>query len=310
MTIKLRARPSISWLDPQGRWALASVFRERLMKRMQGQKGVFVTLTYDPQRNPTGRDLYRLQRDEQHVPLFLRRLSRRLGVSLKGQWVRKMEFQQNGNVHFHLIILGRRWIDHKILAEAWGHGFVHVKSLTRSHVDYLAKYVAKGGDVPPWLFGEPIRSVKIISASPGFWGDTEPEERDDPPEKLTVSAYRTVGESIRRAHMQSIVHDESSGRFDLIELDVGWALSRLHKAGLAPTTVERGWYTFDCSADFFWRAINRGVEREGPEAGGDAQRRPGSGLHLISAGNPDAVLVPGWLVELLRSTGAIEEVAA
>lgn len=305
MSVKLRPRPSISWLDPQGRWALASVFSERLRRRVQGEKGVFLTLTYDPRRNPEGRDLYRAQRDEQHVPLFLRRLSRRLGRSLKGQWVRKLEFQENGNVHFHLIILGSRWMDHKIIEEAWGHGFVFVKSLTRKHVDYLAKYVAKGGDVPAWLYGEPIRSVKIVSASPGFWGDTEPQEREHKPPGFGLSAYRPIGESIRRAHCESIVHDEESGRFDKIHLDVGWALQRLFQSGHKPARVVKGWYEFDISADAFWHALNKGVEREGPAAGSVAQRRPGAGLHLISAGNPDAACVPGWLVELLRSTRAL-----
>lgn len=170
--IGIRERRYGSWLDPASAVVLGCKMGHLLWKRCVGQRGLFLTLTYDRSKYRDALDLYRTQSERKHVAKFMSRLSRTLGRSLKGKWVRKMEFQEGGWVHWHLIIVGLEFVPNAVISQCWGHGFTKTKGLNKGRVFYLTKYVAKGGvPLPSFIWGERPRSVKIIAASPGFWGD-------------------------------------------------------------------------------------------------------------------------------------------
>ncbi|HEX5470564.1 MAG TPA: hypothetical protein VFW73_01700, partial [Lacipirellulaceae bacterium] len=180
MAIGVRVKYSGSWLDPNCAGLLGWKLGQKLWRRCRGEVGLFLTLTYRRDEYASGQELYYRQQERQDVPLFMRRLSRALGVSLKGKWLCKAEWQSGGWIHFHLVILGQSFIDHALLERCWGHGFVWVKRLSKKNCLYLTKYVAKGGRIPLWLYGEAPKTVKIIRVSPGFWrrpGDPVPQEK-------------------------------------------------------------------------------------------------------------------------------------
>ena len=80
--IQLKQRGTGSWLDPRSSKSLAAKLSTRLVERCRGEKGVVVTLTYRREEFGDSRELYRAAQEEQHVPLFLRKVSRHLGESL------------------------------------------------------------------------------------------------------------------------------------------------------------------------------------------------------------------------------------
>lgn len=169
--IEIRQVATDSWLDPRSAKRLSCALADRLWKRCQGHRGLFVTLTYDRSRYDSALQLYRQQSEAQHVALFIRKISRLLDFDLRGKWFCKLEFQKGGWVHWHLIILDIAKIPHQACTELWGRGHVWLRRLSRRSVRYCTKYVCKGAEVPAWLYLERPRSVKIIRVSSGFWGD-------------------------------------------------------------------------------------------------------------------------------------------
>jgi hypothetical protein len=216
--IALRIKRSGSWLDPDCSWLLGWKLGRRLWSRVQGHTGVFLTLTYRRDEFENSLDLYRTQSERQDVALFMRRLGRRLGVSFNGKWICKLEFQKGGWVHWHLIVLGVPRIEHDVLSEAWGHGFVWIKKLTKRRVLYTCKYIAKGGahNLPAWIYAERPKSVKVIRTSRGFWGGASTSTycpiyaKYGPKRGPSCAAYVAVGDRIK---CKGIEIKHARGRF-------------------------------------------------------------------------------------------------
>ncbi len=206
--IQIRQSASRSWFDPAAAPMKARALWLRLAARCRGHSGLFLTLTYDPQLFPDPMDLYYRSGEEQHVPLFLRKLERALSerdeygrlktdaydsqgralssFSMSGKWFCKLEFQKNGNIHFHLIILDAPNIPQDLMQSLWGRGHVWVKRLSPTNMRYCCKYVGKDDAYPPFIYGERVRSVKVVRVSSGFWSgksrrSSEEAERDRDP---------------------------------------------------------------------------------------------------------------------------------
>lgn len=143
--------------------------RLRLLQKMatiktKGLKSVFVTLTY-------GQEFPSPKTAKRHLDNFLKRIGRAY-ENVSGFW--RMEFQQRGAPHFHVIFFGLPYIDKDDLATMWGEivgnefwdntsnpqrpPFTRIELLS-SHkhaARYVAKYVAKsdsdgGFNIAPYL---------------------------------------------------------------------------------------------------------------------------------------------------------------
>ena len=318
MSVHVRARCLRSWLSVQDAPILGAILRTRLAERLKGERGLFLTLTYSHEEWESARELYYATGEKQHVTLFMRRLARACNLgSLKGRWFCKLEFQRGGWVHFHVILLGPTYLPHEAITKAWGFGHVWVNRLTASHLAYLCKYVAKDGAVPPWLFFERPRSVKVIRVSPGFWGDTKsadrvPDDRvRDPFSALPL--WVPIGQRIEDAARQTVILERTRERTngDLVAVPLMEARSRLLAAGFvlgAPDDPDlgSGWLSVRCAqtnAPASFDAVSETVRRGDRPARG---RSPGPGdLHLIPDSNPDAL--PIWLRQSVSAT--LEEAA-
>lgn len=290
----LRKKDSGSWLDPESSRLVAWKCGQRLWKRCEGRRGLFVTLTYRRDEYQNSLDLYRRASEEQHVPLLLRKIARRLKVSLKGKWFCKLEFQRGGWVHWHLIILDVDRIDHAELHQLWGRGFVWLKRLTKRNCEYACKYVAKGNALPAWLYLEKPRSVKVIRVSPGFWGEPsrppkEPDPYDEygPGQGTIVDAFVPIGVKLRaeRGCVARRLHRRISLGVSMPEL-----VTELNRRGvrvLGPSW--RGWLVFDGTLQQVEDAANACRGRR-PQAA----RGTRAALHSNSSSNPDAPPVYEW----------------
>lgn len=306
--VAVKERSSGSWLDPKCSGLLGYKLGKRLWNRCQGRRGVFLTLTYRRDEYSGPIELYRRAAAEQHVALFMRRLSRRLGRSLKGKWICKLEFQEGGWVHFHLLILGVERIEHATLKEAWGHGFVWIKRLNKTNCMYLTKYVAKGDAIPAFLYDEPPRSVKIIRVSPGFWLDTskrckasesscsddescsEEEQAKRKRPRRKGAGCGTIGERILRSPGVIVRADGKVQEFDVDYGEFLWRYGMFAKR----LENDRGWLRFTGSMRLAERAAaactwGKAAPARGTPAGTTPQ---GEALYLKECSNPDAV--PFW----------------
>ena len=310
--IEIKQRGTGSWLDPKSSKALAAKLSTRLAERCKGEKGVVITLTYNRDEYESSRALYHKAREEQHVPLFLRKIGRRLDESLTGRWFCKMEFQRGGWIHWHIILLGVSRIEHSMLAEVWGRGHVWIDRLKPKALTYLSKYVAKPGGVPPWIYAERSRSVKIIRTSPGFWfkevgddrvhpflvpedeledrypyGHLHPEEIDPPePERVTASVYEPVGTKIERRRNRFVARDHL-GRYAQGDVDLGALLVVLMEMGCGTIGSHKGWLVVDADRATLARAEAVAARR--------CEAAAASALHLIKSSNPDARGIRSWI---------------
>ncbi|WP_422656681.1 rolling circle replication-associated protein [Methanosarcina sp. UBA411] len=80
-------------------------------------KGVFLTLT----SNPKGGSLWQINKKTQTA---WGKFSKFLGRCLpkRAEWIKVAEFQKNGMLHYHVLIVGINWLLHKSLIQyAWVH---------------------------------------------------------------------------------------------------------------------------------------------------------------------------------------------
>lgn len=271
---RIRRAGSRSWLDYQWSRAFGARLAARLEERCKGRKGVFLTLTYRREEYDGPRDLYKRASEEKHVAMFMRRLGRLLGGSLSGRWICKLEFQQGGWVHWHLLVLDIDRIEHSVLDDAWGHGFVWIKRLTAETRRYMTKYVAKGGGLPAFLYAEKPRSVKIIRTSPGFWGEeSQPSDPPRPDRMPPLPAYRPIGESLRVQDAQTIVVEE--GKYRCVKQPFRSILDRLMATGGRVVRRDGSWLEIE----------GGGLAEAGGASRGSAIRPP---LHLRRKQNRDS----------------------
>lgn len=217
--IEIRPAKSKSWLDGSYSHVLASQLSDRLVNRCSGQNGLFVTLTYRRNEYEQPVDLYRSARDNRHVRRFVELVGKYINESLSGRWICKLEFQAGGWVHYHLIVLGISHIEHSALQSIWGHGFVWVNRLTPKRIRYACKYLSKGESLPKFLYSEPVRSVKIIRTSPGFWNETPKsgggkEPPEEPASSKLSGCYVPIGSSIEMQEQCTIIRNPDGTQYE------------------------------------------------------------------------------------------------
>lgn len=288
-TLRVRRGGARSWLDYQWSRAFGARLAARLEERCHGERGVFITLTYQREQYDCPKELYQQASEQKHVAEFMKRLSRFLGEKLSGRWICKLEFQEGGWVHWHLILLGITRIEHSELERLWGHGYVWIERMNPKNLKYMAKYVAKGDGCPAFLYAEKPRSVKIIRTSKGFWND--PPKNRPPPKpdhgQLHLDAYRPIGESLRIADSTTVVVDDE-GQFRTRWEPMDQVVNELAQKGYRVVSRDGAWLE---------------LERDAGRCG--ASRRPAR-LHLIrrqNRGTPSSdQAMPEWLVQCLFET--------
>ncbi len=300
--IELRTRRSNSWLDLKRGKALAAELGEKLVHRCKGESGVMLTLTYRRDEYASPRDLYHAASEQRHVRRFVERLSAFLGESLVGRWICKLEFQRGGWVHFHLILLGVPRIDHAALTQMWGHGFVWIDCITPKRLRYVCKYIAKGEELPAFLLHEPIRSVKVIRVSPGFWGEVsssaEKPDHDEPPDASKLhGCYMPIGAALEKSENITIIRDPDTGRYRQIPRPLWRLVLDLCDAGCCVVGTLHGWMRIDGASIELLHLDRRARSRSARGRGRAGPRREAAELYLTEGRNPPTH--PRWLEKYL-----------
>lgn len=327
--LKIRRAVPLSWFDPDGSRILSRKLRERLEKRMR-KGGLFLTLTYNREEWPDARELYEAAKREQHFNRFMQRLQKLLGASLRGLWIRKIEFQASGHVHHHVLIDWRSRIPHSVLEKAWGHGFVWVSKASARRIRYFSKYLAKcGEDFPRWLLVEPSRSIRLVACSPGFWSDGADDAEDDHSAPVNASkileellrlssgppagklpAYVPLGEVLSRSRdvvevwyrAPDLWPDDPPNEFVLecrVKLPLDYALSIITGCGgvVVPGDDPRFIYL---AVDDLADVLDELVERESVRAA-DGASRPSPHLHLTTTS--ELTTPAPWMLEFWLESG-------
>jgi hypothetical protein len=300
--VGVREKSCGSWFDPWTGWVVGWLLGKRLWERCNGRKGLFLTLTYDRKPYREASDLWYQAQERQDVALFMRRLGRALGISLKGKWLCKLEFQEGGWVHWHLVLLDVEWVDADTLARCWGHGFTKAKALNKKRCFYLCKYVAKGGrPLPSFLLSERPRAVRVVRVSNGFWGPPAVREEaggEEPSGYLGSFMFKAIGQRFRQGRGVVVrVGRRSERRTYSIMCSYAAFVAALMSTSEQPPVMHRGWMWFRADQLDVDRAaaVARVWERR-PQAKLPGREPPRSGgLDLSGTRKAD---VEGWPAEL------------
>ncbi|MEM9418754.1 MAG: hypothetical protein AAGA25_06795 [Planctomycetota bacterium] len=228
-----------------------------------------------------------------------------MGRSLKGQWIRKAEFQHGGWLHYHIILLGLDFIPHAALKMCWPHGHIFVKRINTKVAGYMAKYQAKAGGYPDFLYDKPVRSVKIWGTSPGFWSPIEdferkvsnikrPREKDSLDELMDaydlIPERGTNREAIDEASKWTHVSDDN-GNVAKLRVDSGTLITLLHSSGCEVVGNAYGAVLVDATLQDAivakYHTTGAYTQSQRPEDSGEVgsahaeSGREAAGLHLI-----------------------------
>jgi hypothetical protein len=183
--IYVRNKLCLSWLCSTGSKVLSRTLERRLTQKLaidkqKTKRSLFVTLTFDRAKYGDKGDPRTPERlwDEAcegdgHLKPFIRALTKATGKTYKGKWIAKREFQAGGYLHYHVLFYDVGYIGHDAMMKAWGRGGVNFRRVDHGSASYLAKYHAKDGAIPGWLYEKTGRTLKFVSTSPGFWSDLD-----------------------------------------------------------------------------------------------------------------------------------------
>lgn len=147
-------KQAIQHYSPKSRLTLLKMFKKLDLK---ADFGVFITLTY-PQWYPCPK------RAKDQLRAFFERIRRRTkGEGVWGVW--RMEEQQRGAPHFHLLLFGLPFVDTETVQGWWSEitgnlelPFTRIEGMhsARQAMHYVSKYVSKHGvsrgfNAPPYL---------------------------------------------------------------------------------------------------------------------------------------------------------------
>ena len=155
-----------SWFHPVG----IHKALKRILPRMPDLSGkLFITLTVDPKSFRDEESGFDHSRDK------IRRIFHRLrkGVHWEGETYRlrapyavKLEFQENGWPHYHIVFLTNRFLPYGLVSHMWGLGWIEVERIKSDEFNYLLKYITKAQELPEWVLHK--RRIRVFQSSRGF----------------------------------------------------------------------------------------------------------------------------------------------
>lgn len=209
MTIHIKQHRGGGWLSRQGAAYSSRQLRLKLEKELEDKNSVFITLTYGNDRTPE--ENYDEASRNKAVSRFMSHLAMELNTDFSGKWICKLEFQTNGQPHFHIIVKDTNYIPHDVMERVWGRGFVWItasrenggpRSAARYFSKKLSHYTAKPLQVPYWLLQRRVGTVKIVRTSPGFWSVNTVRYKDNVamkefvPPNAGFPVYMTIGNKL------------------------------------------------------------------------------------------------------------------
>lgn len=139
-------RPA-SWFTPEGAAKKLSAMEKKGLPSFRNWR--FITLTVDQKQFSSAQGAYEYIKPRMRY--FMRDLRAYLGKG-KLRYCWKLEFQENGWPHYHMLLDYHDKIDHSDLLSMWGHGFVHLSRVRGARLPYQFKYVCKEvGELPSWF---------------------------------------------------------------------------------------------------------------------------------------------------------------
>jgi hypothetical protein len=165
-----------NWLTPEGIW---QVKRDLLPRFPDIRDARFLTFTINQNLFTHPENAYEVGKARIREAMRFLRLN--LGVTFEEcpYWW-KLEFQENGWPHWHLIFLYRKKVDLDLVDRCWTLGDTNTKRIRQEDFDYCFKYVTKDFELPGWVQDYPDQ-IRFSQASAGFLKPVATRKREEDP---------------------------------------------------------------------------------------------------------------------------------
>ena len=189
--------------------------RKALQNEITSFKSVmFLTLTVDPKQFKSAQEAYEFVHQNRCVSRLMRALSK-AGYLHSKRWFSVLEFQKNGNPHWHLIV-DSSFVPKSALQGIWDRmsrtktmGYVRFDRTKmfadKAHAaNYVTKYVIKSPDEWPEWVRNYRKRIRRYSTSRGLLGLTK---RKPPAEKKRTRkmTFRTIAERVSRCKTTTVL---------------------------------------------------------------------------------------------------------
>lgn len=136
----------------------------------------FVTLTVDPLKFTNSEKAYHYIK--KRFRYFIRDLKNYLDVKHL-RWISKLEFQENGWAHWHMLIDYRKPICVSTLKDIWGYGLVDIRRCKDRVMPYTFKYITKHAEgLPCWFLK--LSRPRVLQTSGIFPSSVRSEKESSP----------------------------------------------------------------------------------------------------------------------------------
>lgn len=127
-------------------------------------ESVFATLTYREEEEPANRSL-----DQAEFTKFWKRLRKALAPKRFRYYAAGEYGEKFGRPHYHALIFGVGAGERRVISECWGHGMIHVGSVTMDSARYVADYVGKTlyGKLADQVYGVREHPFQVMSKGVG-----------------------------------------------------------------------------------------------------------------------------------------------
>ena len=191
----VRPIPQCNWFTKLGALAKRKQLEQKGIPDLKYWK--FITLTLDPKK--VGNHESGMHYGKARMKRFYEALDNKFGFRTSCM---KMEFHKSGAVHWHIMYDYKKKFtksEMAFISDAWGLGRINIKANKCSNLDYMWKYVTKGGtDIPDWFMdgwhdGKTYEKTRFWSARKGFYTGAPAKAKEKKPKK-TSHVYWTVRE--------------------------------------------------------------------------------------------------------------------
>jgi hypothetical protein len=199
-----------SWFHPVGIFKVLARFWDRLPD-VSGK--LFLTFTLDPKNYASEEAAFEDSRDWLRKVFF----QLRHGIEHEGKtcvidepYCIKVEFHENGWVHYHAIFLTHRFLPKELLAELWNRGWVKVQRITNTDFHYLLKYVTKPDELPEWV--KKRKRLRVFQTTKGFLKPLPPKPKTISLKEPRKRASYTMDERFWRWACMGVIRQHGKAR--------------------------------------------------------------------------------------------------
>jgi hypothetical protein len=180
----------------------------------------FVTLTVDPLKFNSEQSAY--EHIKERMRYFIRSLKSFLNIS-ELQYAWKLEFQENGMPHWHMLINYKRPIDVHELTRLWSYGRIDIKRCKDKVFPYTFKYASKSVEgLPKWFLK--YKRPRLFQSS-GIFQDSKESVNEENEEEVETNSSSPQSETLgqRLVRYSKTVQFKKDGKtFSLFHAGCDW----------------------------------------------------------------------------------------